>query len=70
MSGDLSLTRMLSENFYFSIMSISVYQAFSWKFTEFGVNDREKQPILERVKTFNSRNSCRLEDHPRIINLI
>jgi hypothetical protein len=25
--------------------------------------DREKQPILERVKTFNSRNSCRLEDH-------
>src|SRR5690349_4857562 len=32
--------------------------------------DREKQPILERVKTFNSRNSCRLEDHSRIINLI
>jgi hypothetical protein len=28
---------MLSENFYFSIVSISVYQAFSWKFTEFGV---------------------------------
>jgi hypothetical protein len=23
---------------YFSIVSISVYQAFSWKFTEFGVN--------------------------------
>ena len=38
MSGDLSLTWMLSENFYFSIVSISVYQAFSWKFTEFGVN--------------------------------
>jgi hypothetical protein len=38
MSGDLSLTRMPSENFYFSIVSISVYQAFSWKFTEFGVN--------------------------------
>jgi hypothetical protein len=32
--------------------------------------DREKQPILERVKTFNSRNECRLEDHSRIINLI
>jgi hypothetical protein len=32
--------------------------------------DREKQPILERVKTFNSRNSCILEDHSRIINLI
>ena len=32
--------------------------------------DREKQPILERVKTFNSRNSCTLEDHSRIINLI
>jgi hypothetical protein len=38
MSGDLSLTRMLSENFYFSIVSISIYQAFSRKFTEFGVN--------------------------------
>jgi hypothetical protein len=38
MSGDLSLTRMLSENFYFSIVSIYVYQAFSWKFTEFRVN--------------------------------
>jgi hypothetical protein len=25
---------MLSENFYFSIVSISVYKAFSWKFTE------------------------------------
>jgi hypothetical protein len=32
--------------------------------------DREKKPILERVKTFNSRNECRLEDHSRIINLI
>jgi hypothetical protein len=38
MSGDLSWSRMLSENFYFSIVSISVYKAFSWKFTEFGVN--------------------------------
>jgi hypothetical protein len=37
MSGDLSKSRMLSENFYFSIVSISVYRAFSWKFTEFGV---------------------------------
>jgi hypothetical protein len=32
--------------------------------------DREKQPIFERVKTFISRNECRLEDHSRIINLI
>jgi hypothetical protein len=32
--------------------------------------DRENQPILEPVKTFNSRNECRLEDHSRIINLI
>jgi hypothetical protein len=32
--------------------------------------DREKQPISERVKTFNSRNSCRLEDHSRILNLV
>ena len=32
--------------------------------------DREKQPILERVKTFISRNECKLEDHFRIINLV
>jgi hypothetical protein len=32
--------------------------------------DREKRPISERVKTFNSRNSCRLEDHSRILNLV
>ena len=29
---------MLSKNFYFPIVPISVYQAFSWKFTEFRVN--------------------------------
>jgi hypothetical protein len=28
--------------------------------------DREKQPILERVKNFISQNECRLEDHSRI----
>ena len=32
--------------------------------------DREKQPILERVKTFNSRNECKLDDQSRFINLI
>jgi hypothetical protein len=32
--------------------------------------DREKRPISERVKTFISRNECRLENHSRIINLI
>jgi hypothetical protein len=26
--------------------------------------DREKQPILEHVKTFISRNECKLENHP------
>jgi hypothetical protein len=32
--------------------------------------DREKQPIFERVKTFISRNECRLEDQSRLINLV
>jgi hypothetical protein len=32
--------------------------------------DREKQPILERVKTFNSQNKCKLDDQSRFINLI
>jgi hypothetical protein len=32
--------------------------------------DREKQPILERIKTFISRHECKLENHSLIINLI
>jgi hypothetical protein len=32
--------------------------------------DRGKQPILERVKTFISRNECKLDDQSRFINLI
>jgi hypothetical protein len=32
--------------------------------------DREKQPILERVKTFISRNECKLDDQSRFINLV
>jgi hypothetical protein len=32
MTGDLSKSRMLSKNFYFSIMSISVYPDYSFIF--------------------------------------
>jgi hypothetical protein len=32
--------------------------------------DREKQPISERVKTFISRNECKLDDQSRFINLV
>jgi hypothetical protein len=32
--------------------------------------DREKQPILEPVKTFISQNECKLGNHSRIIKLI
>jgi hypothetical protein len=32
--------------------------------------DREKQPISEHVKTFISRNECKLDDQSRCINLI
>jgi hypothetical protein len=32
--------------------------------------DHEKQPILERVKTFIYRNECKLRNHSRIIKLI
>ena len=32
--------------------------------------DREKQSISERVKTFISRNECKLDDQSRFINLI
>jgi hypothetical protein len=32
--------------------------------------DREKQPILERVKTFISRDECKLDDQSRFINLV
>jgi hypothetical protein len=42
---------MFSENFYFSIVSISVYQAFSWKFTEFRVNrSRENNQFWSVLK--------------------
>jgi hypothetical protein len=43
-----------NENFYFSIVSITVYQDYSWKFTEFGVIRSREMPNLEPVKTFVS----------------
>jgi hypothetical protein len=43
---------MLSKNFYFSIVSISVYPDYSWKFAEFGVVQSHRRPNSEPVKTF------------------
>jgi hypothetical protein len=57
---------MLSENFYFSIVPISVYQAFSWKFTEFRVIRSRETAKLEPVKTFVSWNECKFESQSRL----
>jgi hypothetical protein len=59
---------MLSKNFYFSIVSISVYPDYSWKNSE--LFDRERQPILEPVKTFNSRHEYKLDNQSQFFNLV
>jgi hypothetical protein len=50
MTGDLSLTQILSENFYLLIMSISIYQVTHESFTKFGIIRFQEQPNLEHVK--------------------
>jgi hypothetical protein len=62
--------RCLVKISYFSIVSISVYQAFSWKFTEFGVNRSREAANLEPVKTFVSRHECELDNHSQFIKLV
>jgi hypothetical protein len=47
-----------------------IIQIIHSRFTEFGVIQSHRRPNLEPVKTFISRNECRLENHSRIINLI
>jgi hypothetical protein len=43
---------MLSENFYFSITSISIHQVTHECFTKFGIIRSQEQPNLEPDKTF------------------
>jgi hypothetical protein len=47
-----------------------IIQIIHSHFTEFGVIQSHRRPNLEPVKTFISRNECKLENHPQIINLI
>jgi hypothetical protein len=47
-----------------------IIQTIRTHFIEFGTIQSHRRPNLEPVKTFISRNECRLEDHSRIINLI
>jgi hypothetical protein len=47
-----------------------IIQTIRTHFIEFGTIQSHSRPNLEPVKTFISRNECRLEDHSRIINLI
>jgi hypothetical protein len=70
MSGDLSYSQMLSENFYFSLTYVSDYPDYSYTFDRIRSIQSHRRPNLEPVKTFISRNECRLEVHSRIINLI
>jgi hypothetical protein len=52
-----------------SCMSL-IIQTIHLCFTEFGVSQSHRRPILEPVKTFNSRHECELDNLSRIINLI
>jgi hypothetical protein len=57
---------MLSENFYFSITSISIHQVTHECFTTFGIIQSQEQPNLEPVKTFVSWNECRFESQSHL----
>jgi hypothetical protein len=62
---------MLSENFYFSLAYVSDYLDY---FIHISPSSElfhlKNSQIWSVLKTFNSRNSCSLEDHSRILNLI
>jgi hypothetical protein len=57
---------MLSENFYFSIASISIHEVTHECFTKFGITRSQEQPNLEPVKTFISRSKCKFESQSRL----
>jgi hypothetical protein len=57
---------MLSENFYFLITCISIYQVTHECFTKFGIIRSQEQPNLEPVKTFISRSKCKFESQYRL----
>jgi hypothetical protein len=61
---------MLSENFYFSIASISIYQVTHECFTKFGIIRSQEQPNLEPVKTFISRSKGKFESQSRLATLV
>jgi hypothetical protein len=47
-----------------------IIQIIHSHFAEFGIIKSHRRPILEPVKTFNSRHECELDNLSRIINLI
>jgi hypothetical protein len=57
---------MLSENFYFSIASISIHQVTHECFTKLGIIRSQEQPNLEPIKTFISRSKCKFESQSRL----
>jgi hypothetical protein len=57
---------MLSENFYFIITFISIYQVTHECFTKFGIIRSQEQPNLESVKTFISRSKCKFKSQYRL----
>jgi hypothetical protein len=57
---------MLSENFYFLITFISIYQVTYECFTKFGIIRSQEQPNLEPVKTFISWSKCKFESQYRL----
>jgi hypothetical protein len=52
-----------------SLMSL-IIQTIRTHFTKFGVNQSHRRPILEHVRTFNSRHEYELDNPSRVINLV
>jgi hypothetical protein len=56
--------------FLFLDASISFYQVTRKGLTKFGVIWSQEMPDLEPVKTFISRNECKVKNQSRFINLV
>jgi hypothetical protein len=70
MTGDLSQSWMLSENFYFSLAYVSDSPDYSFTFhrtQSYSVSQKAEFGAL--LKTFISRHECKLEIQSRLINL-
>jgi hypothetical protein len=65
-SGDLSSSRMLSKNFYFSLAYVSNYPNYSYTFHRILSFQSHQRPNLEPIKTFVSWSKCKFKIQYRL----